>query len=131
MNKRYVYSGLGLLALVAILLAGGFLSHPVTLKTGSLYPDASPGFVGCYTSGVEGDLVTDSIAGTAIIDRMNGHRVAVTWPPGYTGRSSGSEVEVLNTSGKVVTRTGTLVNMPGGYWTDGTFLACGNVIPNY
>ena len=39
---------------------------PVTLKTGSLYPDSNE--AGCYTSGVEGKLVEDKTAGTAIIE---------------------------------------------------------------
>ena len=125
MNKRYLAAGLGLLALTGILATCG---TPVALKTGSLYPDASPGMVGCYTSGISGQLVADDAAGTAIIDSQSGRRYAVTWPPGYTGRSRLGEVEVLRSWGTVVvTRTGSWVNMSGGFWTDGSFLACGEV----
>jgi hypothetical protein len=125
MNKRYVAAGLGLLALTGILATCG---TPVALKTGSLYPDASPGMVGCYTSGISGQLVADDAAGTAIIDSQSGHRYAVTWPPGYTGRSRLGEVEVVRGWGTVVVaRTGSRVNMSGGFWTDGSFLACGEV----
>jgi hypothetical protein len=137
MDRRYVGAGAGLLTLAIVLATGGPLALGVSLKTGSLSGSLSGSgstdgrVVGCYTSGVEGQLVTDPDAGTAIIDNMGGHRAAVTWPIGYTGRRSWSEVEVLDRSGNVVVRTGTLVNLPGGYWTDGSFLACGSVIPNY
>ena len=43
----------------------------------------------------------------------------LTWPRGYTGRWAGSQVEVLDTTGKVVLTTG------GRYWLsplhDGSF----------
>ncbi len=125
MNRRHVAAGLGLLA-----IAGGILATygtPVALKTGSLYPDAPPGTVGCYTSGVSGQLVADDVAGTAIIESQSGHRYAVTWPPGYTGRRSLGEVVVVGERGNVITRTGSWVNMSGGFWKDGSFLACGEV----
>lgn len=126
MDKRFIGAGLGLLALAAILAFGPF-GHSVTLKTGSLYPDEPPGMIGCYTSGTSGQLVVDDVAGTAVIERDSGHRYAVTWPIGYTGRSSWGRVEVIGDRGQVVTRTGDWVNMSGGYWTDGSFLACGEV----
>ena len=59
--------------------------------------------IGCYTSGASGQLVVDNAAGTAVVERDSGHRYAVTWPLGYTGRSSWGGVD-------------------GGYWTDGSFL---------
>lgn len=123
MDKRYVAAGLGLLALTGFVATFGM---PTPLKTGSLYPDASPGMVGCYTSGISGRLVVDDVAGTAIIESQSGHRYAVTWPPGYIGLHSLGEVVVLG-SGRVVTRTGSFVNMSGGFWKDGSFLACGEV----
>jgi hypothetical protein len=126
MDKRYVGAGLGLLV-VADILAFGPFGPRVTLKTGSLYPDAPPGMVGCYTSGTSGQLVVDDVAGTAVIETQSGHRYAVTWPLGYTGRSSMGGVEVIDGRGNVVTRTGSWVNMSGGYWIDGSFLACGEV----
>ncbi len=126
MDKRFIGAGLGLLALAAILAFGPF-GHSVTLKTGSLYPDGPPGTIGCYTSGTSGQLVVDDEAGTAIIEGSSGHRYPVTWPIGYTGRSSWGGVEVIDGRGNAVTRTGSWVNMSGGYWTDGSFLACGEV----
>ncbi len=126
MDKHLIGGGLGLLALAAILALGPF-GRSVTLKTGSLYPDAPPGMIGCYTSGTSGQLVVDDVAGTAVIDAQSGHRYAVTWPIGYTGRSSLGGVEVIDGRGNVVTRTGSWVDMSGGYWTDGSFLACGEV----
>jgi hypothetical protein len=121
MNKPYVYSGLGLLALTAVVATYGV---PVTIKTGTLVPDAAPGMISCYTSGTSGELVSDPAAGTAIIEAYGGNRVAVTWPIGWTGRMSLLGVSVIDERGQVVARTGTHVNLTGGYWRDGSFLAC-------
>jgi hypothetical protein len=51
------------------------------------------------------------------------------WPPGYIGRQSGSDVEILDASGQVVARTGALVQLPGGYSGSDprVFLTCGYV----
>ena len=124
MDLRYVSAGLGLLAVTGVIAIYGI---PSTLKTGSINPDAPPGSVGCYTSGTSGQLVADDAAGTAIIETGSGRRYAVTWPLGYTGRRSWGGLEVIDTRGNVVTRTGDRVNMSGGFWTDGSFLACGEV----
>jgi len=125
MRKPLVFAGVGLLVLagsLAIVSCG----TPTPLKTGSLYPDASPGMVGCYTSGVSGELLDDPVAGTAIIDSMDGQRVLVTWPIGWTARRSPLGVSVIDGRGQVVARTGTHVNLSGGYWyVDNSFLACG------
>ncbi len=48
----------------------------------------------------------------------------VLWPPGWTGRESGSEGEILDRDGKVVYRTGTRVLLPGGGPNDG-YQVCG------
>jgi hypothetical protein len=125
MNKPYLYAGLGLLALAAVI---GSCGIPVTIKTGSLSPDSDPNLVGCYTSGTTGNLVTDPDAGTAIIEDNGERRIAVTWPIGWTGRRSWFGVEVLNKKGEVVTRTGTHVSLMGGYWyVDDSFLTCGPI----
>jgi hypothetical protein len=126
MNKPYLYSGIGLLAVAFTVATCGMGGHPVALKTGSL--SSNPDEMACYTSGTEGDLVADPVAGTAVVETRSGHRYAVTWPLGYTGRSSWSGVEVINRSGSAVARTGSWVRLTGGYWTDGSFLAC-NVVP--
>jgi hypothetical protein len=117
-NKPYVFAGLGLLGVVAVIVAT--YGVPVTIKT----PD--PNYSeGCYTSGTTGDLVTDSTAGTAIIE-SSGRRVVVTWPGGWSGRSSWRGVEVINRRGQIAYRTGTHVNLMGGYsYVDGSFLVCG------
>jgi len=95
---------------------------PVPLWTA---PD--DGMVGCYTSGTFGVLTTDSTYGTAIIERDA--RVPVMWPHGYSGRRSVTGVEVVDASGHVVARTGTRVQIGGGYTGDAprAFLACGPV----
>ena len=100
------------LTLAIAVAACGFGS--VTLVT------AEPGVAGCYTSGVRGDLVADGTYGTAIAQTVKtetGSMVVslpVKWPHGYTGRRSGSEIEVLNASGDVVARTGTQLYILGG-----------------
>jgi hypothetical protein len=110
------------LAALAVGVASGRFGASVAIQTGSVSTDPR---AGCYTSGTSGDLVTDPVAGVAIIERT-GRRVALTWPPGWTARSSGSEVEILDRSGAVHLRTGTRVYLMGGYWyVDDSFLTCG------
>ena len=112
MRNPRVRSGIVALALAFIVSACGDspVTAPVTLKT--LDPTSQEG---CYLMGVAGDLVTDPSAGTAITDDTFGGRVVLTWPNGWTARSSGSEVEILNRKGQVAYRTGTHVNLMGGY----------------
>jgi hypothetical protein len=82
-----------------------------------------PAIVRCYTSGTVGDLVTDSAAGVAIVEK-SGTRLIVMWPSGYMGRRSGSEIEVLNRQGQAIARTGTHVYIDGGY-SQGGWVTCG------
>ena len=125
MNKRYVFVGLGLLALATVLAVHGV---PTPLKTGTLHAGEPAGMFACYTSGTSGELVSELGSGTAIVESQGGRRVVVTWPPGWTARSSIFGVEVLDTQGKVNARTGTHVSLMGGYWyVDDSFLTCGTV----
>ena len=119
------------LALVLVLtVAGCGPGWAVTLLT------ADGSAVGCFTSGITGDLVVDDSYGTAIVEviRMNNgsQRSArpVMWPRGYTGQLSGSRVEVLDKSGHVVAQTGTRVHMLGGYGGDNppSWVACDLVL---
>jgi hypothetical protein len=74
---------------------------------------------GCFLNFIEGELVTDPEAGTAIIGPSGGStdgRYQVMWPDGWTGRRTWfSNVEVLNPRGEVVVRTGTRVHLMGGF----------------
>jgi hypothetical protein len=120
-RQSALVAGFALTAL-AIHLAGGLFSTSVAIQTGSVSADPR---AGCYTSGTSGDLVTDPVSGVAIIER-GGRRIAVTWPIGWTGRTSGSEVEILTSRGDVHMRTGTHVYLMGGYWyLNDSFLTCG------
>jgi hypothetical protein len=124
MRKPYVAAGLGLLVVAAVIIAT--YGVPVPIKTGAVYPGQDPSRVGCYTSGVSGELVDDPTAGTAIIDSMGGQRALVTWPVGWTGRRTLFGVSVIDKRGNVAYRTGTHVDLMGGYWyVDNSFLACG------
>ena len=82
--------------------------EPVTLLTGS---------VECYDP-IVGDLAFDPATGSITLDEVGGPK-PVQWPTGYTARRSGSEVEILNRTGKVLYRTGTRVTLGG--WS-GKFL---------
>jgi hypothetical protein len=97
-------------------LAACASGEPVALRT-----DASGN---CFLSFIEGQLVPDPSAGTAIIEASSGHRWYVMWPAGYTGRRVGSEIEIVSLDGRLVFRTGTDVHLDGGYTGDGGWLAC-------
>jgi hypothetical protein len=56
----------------------------------------------CLLSYAVLDVVADPKFGT--VDKATG--APLTWPRGYTARQAGSEVEVLNSTGKVVLTTG-------------------------
>jgi hypothetical protein len=110
----------------ALVLLGAFVISflwPVPLLTA---PD--DGMVGCYTSGTDGVLTADATYGTAIVE--NEAPIPVMWPHGFTGRRSGYQVEVVDSSGHVVARTGTRVQIGGGYTGENprAFLACGSVV---
>lgn len=111
-----------------------------TAGCGSAVPDASPlpatlgpyavvlltaseGGVGCPANFVDGEVVFDATAGSAIIDHA-GVRMPIRWPHGYTGRRQGAEVEILDEQGRVVARTGTPVRLGGGEAVPGTWFAC-------
>lgn len=107
---------------------------PVPLLTG--------GSEGCSigTSGIPmsivGVLIPDPRAGTAIKVESPpdpwpagvGNILPVRWPTGYTARRVSFDVEVLNTAGDVVAKTGAHVEL-GAQWdgslNDGVFPACG------
>jgi len=116
--KSCAYPGLVPLALMAAIAACGSTSVPVSIRT------MDAGIDSCYTTGADGDLVTDTVSGTAIISDMGGQRAAVDWPNGWSGRSSGSEVEVLDKHGRVYARTGTHVSLMGIYNQAGDFEVC-------
>jgi hypothetical protein len=116
------------LTFIALFLGGA----KVPLLTGRGGLNVSNGVVGCYTSGITGDLVTDQSFGTAIVmhdpyGKNPDYRLPVMWTPGYTGRQSGSEVEVLKPNGSVWARTGTTVSMGGGEYGESprVWVACG------
>ncbi len=110
-------------SMLALALVG--CGSPVALLTG----DSFNGHKICYLSFAEGELVVDPVAGTAIVEARpgpEGDEVTVTpvmWPPGFTGRGSWGEVEVLDESGEVVARTGSRYHIGGGYEAD-AWLAC-------
>lgn len=117
--------------ITALLLALGLAGcggELVTLLTG--------GSGGCFPgpqTGIRGVLVADPRSGTAVKSSTGGLEL-VMWPPGYTGRRTFfGEVEVLDTSGRVVATTGRKVALPRQALNEtaeilyGAFPACAGV----
>jgi len=130
------YLGLTIALAFLVGLAGaaflsGLSGRPVPLLTGrgGLGPQDDAGMVGCYTYFVLSPLTVDATYGTAITEF--GHTTPVMWPLGYTGRQVGSEVEVLDATGKVRARTGNIYQIEGGYGAHDpdAFVACGYILP--
>jgi hypothetical protein len=79
----------------------------------------------CFLPAFDGQLVSDPTAVTLFITQYG--RWPVLWPAGWTGRSSGSEIEVLDPRGAVVARTGTSFYPSGGLDADGKWEMCAMV----
>ena len=105
----------------------------------AIHGDPATSYTGCYTDFIVGALLTDPTYGTAVIEhdpsgRNPDHRYPVMWLPGDTGRTSGSEVEILDRTGSVIARTGQVWKIAGGGWggwdnTPHVWVACGFVLP--
>ena len=102
---------------LALALAACAPGEPVKLAT-------NPTGQGCFLASTIGLLIPDRVAGTAIVQEdMGKATVPVSWPAGYTGRRSGNDIEVVDSAGHVVARTGQRMKLLGGYG-DGTWVAC-------
>jgi hypothetical protein len=99
------------LALTAMLVAGCALAQSPSLAPGQVYLLTGTGT--CWTDIHGISLVLDPTYGTA--ETGGTDNMPVAWPPGYTGRQVGSEIEVLNAGGEVVATTGHVVELFGGY----------------
>jgi hypothetical protein len=92
------------------------------------------GHGGCYLNFFVDELVADPVSGTAVVeeyttkDGPQSRVLPIMWPAGYTGRRSGSEVEVLDRHGQVVARTGSTYRIQGGY-EEGYWLTCSMIPP--
>lgn len=115
-GRLAVLAGIVLLFVAAFLAFTRLPGGPVAIRTGP---------VGCYLSNIEGELVPDPADGVAII-MPGGTRRPVIWSSSWSGRKSGSEVEIINSRGKVEFRTGSYVHLSGADDpnSDG-WLACG------
>ena len=60
---------------------------------------------GCFTFSYTGELIVDKTRGIALMDDEGGI-TPLMWPPGFTARWIGSEVEVLDPAQTVVATTG-------------------------
>ena len=132
----------GLAIALGVAVGVAVVGLPVTILTGSggIPSNTTSSYGGCYTDFIVGELVTDPTYGTAVIEhdpsgRNPDHSYPVMWLPGDTGRRSGSEIEILDRSGKVVARTGQVLKIAGGGWggwgadLPRVWVACGFVLP--
>lgn len=95
-----------LVVAAAALLAGCGITDTVPLLTGDL---------GCYAGGENGPtalLVADPEHGTTFNGRP------VMWPAGYTARRAGSEIAVLDSTGRVRAITGRSYHIAFAYVAD-------------
>jgi hypothetical protein len=110
---------------VVFLVLTAWPGEPVPLLTGNGNNGG-----GCYLNFLVNELVVDPVNGTAVIEKYSNkdgpqRRVLpIMWPPGYTARRSGSEVEVLARNGQLMARTGTTYRIQGGY-EGNVWLTCG------
>lgn len=120
-----------LITLLLALAVVGCAGRPVPLLTGPNPFADNNGTIGCYTNFAVGTLVVDATYGTAITDESIGGSGPVRWPTGYTGRQSGSDVEVIDAQGHVVARTGNRYQIEGAFTGQNPafWLACGYVLP--
>jgi hypothetical protein len=112
---------LSLIAAV-ILAALGACSSPdaVTLATSRAGAFVS----GCPAARIDGVLLIDEGAGTAIVAGEDLY--GVIWPSGFSGHRSAGVIEVLDEDGHVVARTGESVALSGGMITgDRRWSTCG------
>lgn len=113
------------LGLAAVLVAGCGLATDKALPSGTVQLlNSSQGTVGCPSNVIEGDLVVDASAGTAI--SATDYRRPIKWPYGYSGRAQGSVIEIVGPTGQVVARTGTKIRLGGGEAEQGIWVACPN-----
>jgi hypothetical protein len=107
-----------IVAALAMCLVGCLtLPEPVQLITGPPNHDG-----GCFAAQGSGLLVVDPTDGTAIVANdgpsmlnLTDVPLTVAWPPGFTARRSGAEVEVLDPQGNVVATTGRSYTFMGGF----------------
>ena len=117
----------GLVAAVILLTA--VAAYVATRRVDADVPLAtsSPGrfLNGCPAARLDGLLVPDSGAGTAV--EAGSERKPIIWPFGYTAhRTSSGVVEVRDLLGVVVARTGENLALGGGEITnDGRWSTCG------
>jgi hypothetical protein len=113
----------------------GAASSPATadslgpqLLTGS-DPDAPVHLNTCDAGYVDGILVVDPEAGTAIADdTIVSLRTPLMWPAGYRARQAGAQLELLRPDGTPFATTGKRYWIQGGFTGD-FFYACGFVLP--
>ena len=87
------------LCLLGCALAGG------TVKLATNEGPVSTEARGCFTFPYTGELIVDRTHGTAL-EEDEGVITPLMWPPGFTARWIGSEVEVLDPAQNVVATTG-------------------------
>lgn len=114
-----------LLIATTILLVVGCSEPPIASGQVRLATSARGAFdVGCPMALIEGELIADADAGTAIHGASGTPQVI--WPFGFVVREADARVEVLDAGGSVVATTGETVKLGGGMITaDHRWSTCG------
>ena len=76
----------------------------------------------CHAGFTDGTLVAQAI-GVGMLRDEDGRIVDIYWPDGFTGRRAGTEIDILDGSGRVVARTGQRYKLLGG-GDGGVVLVC-------
>ena len=113
---------LALLALASVLTIGAWLAFVTWMGRPDTAPSedvvlayrTDPFTPMCHLNYKHGTLVAHAPTGVAIAERDGGPLVPILWPAGFTARRFGTEIEILNESGKVIAVTGNRYKFDGG-----------------
>ena len=106
------------LAILGVVLAG---CGPVSIRTAPAAAQA------CDEALATGKLVKSAQSGLAIAG-PTGAVTEVLWPYGYSARTEGGRVALLDQTGTVVAREGDTISMGGGLGANNTWAACAGTI---
>ena len=96
------------------------------LALGCLGP-AQESLLGVCPAGlIEGTLGLDAKGGVGITS--TGESTSIVWPPGYFIQSGGGTVDIRNSTGNTVARTGDQVSLRGGLDETGRWVVCGEPV---
>ncbi len=126
-------AALGLVAGLMLAACGSAGSSPAAVADARLLTGPDPNAIthidSCSNGYVDGILIVDPQAGTAVIDpTIRTLRTPLMWPTGYRAHQAGAQLELTRPDGATFATTG------NRYWIQGSFVgdlfyACGFVLP--